>query len=547
MLKSRLLIMKCKNILIVSGRYPATDFSSAENHRAYANKHGFTYIHCPWPGTTANPYFNKIEYILEYMDKYDYIFWIDDDAFFIDFDFNIAELIPKHPHLITICSSPKHKNIWTYISSGQFLIKSDERTKKFMLDIMKTNLFTVEEWWDESKYGYYTDGDQDAMVYLSLNKYKDIFDIQDSAIFNSRVEELSKYSVNLLHITGTVKKKKKALKQACAILNRDKHLIPVAYTGIVSLRPKKTIQEKIVSQVTKMAKLITLEKETDTFSSKLENVISEISENYELVFNPCVYVLNDSLYIVVRVCSNNVVTSLLYSENKSVINLTKYMNEYGVAKCADPKFFEFNQQLYITFNTGYERSSNNEIYIMKVSNGLEKPYRCYFSGRGKIEKNWSFFSLNKELYCIYGVSPLCILKVDEWKDGSIQLSVAYNYNKLNIKSNYTLGSQPLLWNGKLYIFLHKKIFTAMKRMYIGRILKLDVSLVDGSISVNKGDLLNHFYFHSLKSLAGDKNKLNKNLLSCSYFSSLFENKGSIYAGYGVNDLQAKIRKVSKLK
>ena len=71
---------------IISGRYPNTSFDSVVNHRIYADRYDLTYIHCNWPTKHKNLYFNKLQYLLEYIDIFDAIFWIDDDAFFIDFN-----------------------------------------------------------------------------------------------------------------------------------------------------------------------------------------------------------------------------------------------------------------------------------------------------------------------------------------------------------------------------------------------------------------------------------------------------------------------------
>ena len=73
------------NVAIISGRFPQTTFNSSVNHKLYADTFGYDYIHCNWPTKAKNVYLNKIYYILQYIKKYDYIVWIDDDAFFFDF------------------------------------------------------------------------------------------------------------------------------------------------------------------------------------------------------------------------------------------------------------------------------------------------------------------------------------------------------------------------------------------------------------------------------------------------------------------------------
>src|SRR5262245_41615734 len=73
-------------IAVVSGHYPASSFEAFVNHRAYCSRHGYTYIFANWPTGERNRYLNKIRYIQAYHSLFDYIFWIDDDAFFLDLD-----------------------------------------------------------------------------------------------------------------------------------------------------------------------------------------------------------------------------------------------------------------------------------------------------------------------------------------------------------------------------------------------------------------------------------------------------------------------------
>mgnify|MGYP006272800899 CR=1 FL=1 len=85
---------ECERIGVVSGRYPITRFRSPENHIAYCKQNGYTYIHCNWPTGEAIPYTNKIEYISYYLGMFEYVFWLDDDAFFVDFKKKLELLLP---------------------------------------------------------------------------------------------------------------------------------------------------------------------------------------------------------------------------------------------------------------------------------------------------------------------------------------------------------------------------------------------------------------------------------------------------------------------
>jgi hypothetical protein len=209
-------------IAIISGRYPHTSFKSYQNHKKYADTHGYTYISCCWEGNSSNPYFNKIAYIQHYIDLFDYIFWIDDDAFFLNFELDIFEFTNYSGQFLTICESPKYKKVWTFISSGQFLLRCDNDGKALFNLIESTDMGTVVSFWDESKYGFFTNGDQDVMVYVLENNFKNKYSIIPYHVFNSRIEDLRNGNeINLIHFTGKKEVKIQGLHEAMKILKLD--------------------------------------------------------------------------------------------------------------------------------------------------------------------------------------------------------------------------------------------------------------------------------------------------------------------------------------
>lgn len=193
-------------VCILSGRYPVTQFNSPINHKLYADKFGYKYIHCNYPTKAKNPYLNKIHYILSYIDDYDYIIWIDDDAFFLDFEKDFMKYVPKGNSFMSVCKSPNFKELKTFISSGQFILKSNKVSKKFLETILNTELNLVKKWWRDDL-GYFSDGDQDIMIYLfhTNREFKDKLDLYDYKKFNSRCENFFEKDVHkpfIIHFTG---------------------------------------------------------------------------------------------------------------------------------------------------------------------------------------------------------------------------------------------------------------------------------------------------------------------------------------------------------
>jgi len=161
-----------EKIAVISGRHPTTQFSSPTNHRIYCDHHGLKYIHCNWPTPAPNPYLNKLYYINEYIDCFDYIFWIDDDAFFLDLKKDLRTILPDKNHFLSICKSPSYKPLKTYFSSGQFALKCNNIGKAFLRNAMSTELKAVRSWWRD-ELGFFSNGDQDILTYLAhLDDYQ---------------------------------------------------------------------------------------------------------------------------------------------------------------------------------------------------------------------------------------------------------------------------------------------------------------------------------------------------------------------------------------
>ncbi|WP_341199543.1 hypothetical protein [Croceibacter atlanticus] len=237
-------------IAIISGRYPNTSFDSVVNHRIYADRYDLTYIHCNWPTKHKNLYFNKLQYLLEYIDIFDAIFWIDDDAFFIDFNIDIRELLPKNEHLISICKSPDFKSLKTPFSSGQFMMVCNEDSKEFLKKALETDLSQVKKWWIP-EFGFFSNGDQDALYYVSETheKFKNCFEYHDYKSFNSRFENLEKADVHspfILHFTGKPEIKKENYKISQKLLNRDSSLAPPTLLNNYNIASQKKTTAKDV-------------------------------------------------------------------------------------------------------------------------------------------------------------------------------------------------------------------------------------------------------------------------------------------------------------
>jgi hypothetical protein len=96
-----------------------------------------------------NVYLNKFYFIQHYIDLFDYIFWIDDDAFFLDIKKGLEEFIPANENIISICKSPSNKAIKAVLNSGAFMICC-KTGKSFVDAVLSTDLMQVKSWWKQN-------------------------------------------------------------------------------------------------------------------------------------------------------------------------------------------------------------------------------------------------------------------------------------------------------------------------------------------------------------------------------------------------------------
>lgn len=186
------------------------------NHELYARAHGYTYIFDIAP--TSEPpqhkkFFLKLEKIRKFLPLFDWLFWIDDDAFFMDRDVRIASFAERFPRAtIVFCASPRTSDDrWTWMSSGTMLIRNTELGRRLLDAVMDTDLKEAKAWWDASEFGMWTGGDQDALVFQLATNHA--FQQEDFAVrldhdaFNNRPAHFTRgpFDHFVLHFTGADK------------------------------------------------------------------------------------------------------------------------------------------------------------------------------------------------------------------------------------------------------------------------------------------------------------------------------------------------------
>lgn len=129
-------------------------------HRAYCLKNNYDYK-CFYivPDYLKNRHsaWCKIHYLLEMLkENYDYIFWIDADAFFCNFDIKIEEWITPNKNLILCRDAGANFSQWNQykhlINSGAMIFKNTEWSKNILEFIIHCNdfkTFYTEPTWEQ--------------------------------------------------------------------------------------------------------------------------------------------------------------------------------------------------------------------------------------------------------------------------------------------------------------------------------------------------------------------------------------------------------------
>lgn len=211
-------------------------FKTHRNHEIYAQKHSYdlrvdygSYPHL------QNATFFKVSAVAAALPHYDWIFWLDDDALFTDFEKKLERFIRvlNKDNILGIGKSPVNpEGLWTYLNSGAFFLRNCPRAFELLRMIQEMPFHKVQAWWNSRRCGMSVPhSEQDALTYILLEHYRE----QDVRYFDSRDFNARPYHYRqsptdhfIVHFAGGTKGAKElAIADFARRLRLNKSLLPV--------------------------------------------------------------------------------------------------------------------------------------------------------------------------------------------------------------------------------------------------------------------------------------------------------------------------------
>jgi hypothetical protein len=156
------------SLCIISG-CDSIRFPSHINHRIFAETRGVAYRWSLFETKSdESPFFHKLRTARDALGEFEWVFWLDDDAFFTDFGWDIEAYAARQQSDLVICRGTMNAGVWTYLNSGAFFLRRSARSVAFLDAALNADLSAIREWWDPSIGGKFTAGDQDILTYLLL-------------------------------------------------------------------------------------------------------------------------------------------------------------------------------------------------------------------------------------------------------------------------------------------------------------------------------------------------------------------------------------------
>ena len=268
-----------------------------------------------------------------------------------------------------------------------------------------------------------------------------------------------------------------------------------------------------------MRTLTFIETFTDVkMNTKLNNVLGEYRD-YPSVFNPSFNTEHNAFSFSAWDRGGPVISKIVY--DGQMIDTGKYNTA---------KLFSLRGKLYAQVN---DNKQSKDIAVIDVEEG--KIIQLYYKHKNEVEKNWIIYEHGGEVYCIYQIAPLIILK--RTKISSNQWVFEDHYKSPNTESKINIrGGSPATVMGDSVFFMGNQVVPAKYlKVYFGNFLRLN--LKDMVVSGTDG------WAHNFNAMCGLGRIGTSQMFSCTYFSGMEMDQENILLSYGVNDVRANFARI----
>lgn len=199
-------------MIIISGSN--TDrFKTYVNHKNYADYRGYDYKYFTdidyEQGLMTSPAYTKVYAVLKALESHNEVMWIDDDAFFINFEWDCKSVFTLTNKPFIASQSHSIKRNTPALNSGVMFFRRNKHIKRMLKLIPNISDEEKTSVWQKS-WGSSGGNDQPRFIYLSQTKFKDVCHIIPYAEnrWNTRPRHALKSTQHIVHFAGDKKQEK---------------------------------------------------------------------------------------------------------------------------------------------------------------------------------------------------------------------------------------------------------------------------------------------------------------------------------------------------
>ncbi|MCY0966451.1 polysaccharide pyruvyl transferase family protein [Parathalassolituus penaei] len=224
------------------------------------------------------------------------------------------------------------------------------------------------------------------------------------------------------------------------------------------------------------------------------------------------------------------------------------LNDRALSWHADPRYYELQGRLYVTWNDGGNKPTNHQFMLEMNDDGITakgKAREIVAEERRSIEKNWAFVDSGDEVYCVYSVDPHHLMYVDLSDESVVKCSGVIISKWNNAYASYygvlRGGAQPLLQSDGTFLSLVHSSYKMLEgRVYAAAVYSFDANPPFSMVRAPEIPL-------RLPNPLGqelDHEKLNSDIAEVVYPCGVVQEGGSLVISYGINDERCAIAMVS---